>query len=184
MNNLINPFQGAFIKGRYILDNFLTTHILCHHLHSSKQQAALFKIDFDCAFDHINWSFLTELLRVRGFGERWIRWINSLLQSSSSKILLNEVPGKSFACRRGLRQGDPLSLLIFILCVDVLYRMIHLAATSQSLQAVGIGDVKLHTLQFADDMLLFFDGTTRSAAAIKVILDAFSAYSGLKINYQ
>nr|CAD1820597.1 unnamed protein product [Ananas comosus var. bracteatus] len=99
-------------------------------------------------------------------------------------ILLNGVPGKSFACRRGLRQGDPLSPLLFILCVDVLYRMIHLAATSQSLPAVGIGDVKLHTLQFADDMLLFFDGTTRSAAAIKVILDAFSAYSGLKINYQ
>nr|CAD1820598.1 unnamed protein product [Ananas comosus var. bracteatus] len=79
MNNLINPFQGAFIKGRYILDNFLTAHILCHHLHSSKQQAALFKIDFDRAFDHINWSFLTELLRVRGFGKRWIRWITSLL---------------------------------------------------------------------------------------------------------
>nr|CAD1829187.1 unnamed protein product [Ananas comosus var. bracteatus] len=57
MNLLINPFQTAFVKGRYILDNFLTAHILTHHLLSSKQQAALFKIDFDRAFDHINWHF-------------------------------------------------------------------------------------------------------------------------------
>ncbi len=51
---LINPFQTAFIKGRSMLDNFFTAHILTHHLHSTKQQASLFKIDFERAFDHIN----------------------------------------------------------------------------------------------------------------------------------
>ncbi|XP_020098941.1 uncharacterized protein LOC109717514 [Ananas comosus] len=60
MDKLINLFQGAFIKGRYIFDNFLTAHILIHHLHNSKQQAALLKIDFER--DHINWHFLLELL--------------------------------------------------------------------------------------------------------------------------
>nr|CAD1844318.1 unnamed protein product [Ananas comosus var. bracteatus] len=64
MNVLINPFQAAFVKGRYILDNFLSTHILVHHLQSSNQQAALFKIDFERAFDNINWHFLTELLQT------------------------------------------------------------------------------------------------------------------------
>nr|CAD1827918.1 unnamed protein product [Ananas comosus var. bracteatus] len=139
MNQLINPFQAAFIKGRYILDNFLTAHILVHHLHSSKQQAALLKIDFDRAFDHINWNFLFELLQARGFGQRWIHWISSLLQCSSAAVLLNGT--------------------------------------------AGVGDAKFHTLQFADDTLLFFDGSSRLAAVIKLILDAFSACSGLKINY-
>nr|CAD1828004.1 unnamed protein product [Ananas comosus var. bracteatus] len=184
MNQLINPFQAAFIKGRNILNNFLTAHILVHHLHSSKQQAALLKIDFDRAFDHINWNFLFELFQARGFGQRRIHWIFSLLQSSSAAVLLNGTAGLQFTCKRGLRQGDPLSPLLFILCTDVLFKMLHLASATHFLPAVGVGDAKFHTLQFADDMLLFFDGSSRSAAVIKLILDAFSACSGLKINYK
>lgn len=58
LNLLINPFQTAFIKGRHILDNFYCAHILIHHLHVSKTPVTVFKIDFERAFDHINWSFL------------------------------------------------------------------------------------------------------------------------------
>nr|CAD1834076.1 unnamed protein product [Ananas comosus var. bracteatus] len=183
MDRLINPFQAAFIKSRLILDNFNSAHILIHHLHSSKERAAVLKIDFERAFDHINWQFLFEVLKARGFGNRWIGWIKALLQSSNSAVLLNGVPGKAFPCKRGLRQGDPLSLLLFILCVDVLFRMLDLAVTAHSISAVGIGNVQLHTLQFADDLMLFFDGSTRSAAAIKIIVDSFSSNSGLKINF-
>nr|CAD1823673.1 unnamed protein product [Ananas comosus var. bracteatus] len=184
MNLLINPFQAAFVKGRYILDNFLSAHILVHHLHSSNQQAALFKIDFERAFDNINWHFLTELLQTRGFGQRWINWISCLLHSSTTAVLVNGAAGLPFTCKRGLRQGDPLSPLLFILCTDVLFQMLHFASSAHFLPSIGIGDAKLHTLQFADDMLLFFDGSTRLAAVIKLILDAFSATSGLKINFQ
>nr|CAD1829323.1 unnamed protein product [Ananas comosus var. bracteatus] len=79
MAQLINPFQTAFIRGRHILDNFFAAHILVHHLHSSNSQAAIFKIDFERAFDHINWNFLSEILQARGFGNNWIRWISCLL---------------------------------------------------------------------------------------------------------
>ncbi len=71
MESLINPFQAAFIKGRSILDNFYSTHILTHHLHSTNHQAALLKIDFERAFDYVNWQFLLELMQARGFGDRW-----------------------------------------------------------------------------------------------------------------
>lgn len=77
----------------------------------------------------------------------------------------------------------PLSPPLFILCIDVLYRMLQLAVASSSLPAVGIGEVQVHTLQFADDILLFFDESSRSVTIIKIILDTFSASSGLKINY-
>nr|CAD1838381.1 unnamed protein product [Ananas comosus var. bracteatus] len=180
---LINPFQTAFIRGRHILDNFYCAHFLIHHLHASKKQAALFKIDFDRAFDHINWAFLLDLLIARGFSSRWTGWISALLSSSSSAVLLNGVPGSSFQCRRGLRQGDPLSPLLFDLCVDVLFRLFDKAVLSGNLPGVGIGDVTIHSLYFADDALLFFDGSVRSAVVIKCILEAFSANSGLKINF-
>nr|CAD1835673.1 unnamed protein product [Ananas comosus var. bracteatus] len=148
LNQLINPYQTAFIKGRHILDNFYCAHILIHHLHASKRPAALFKIDFDRAFDHINWIFLNELLTARGFSNKWIGWISALLNSTTSAVLLNGVP-----------------------------------VLSDNLPAVGIGDVKIHSLYFADDVLLFFDGSVRSAIIIRCILDAFSANSGLTINY-
>nr|CAD1835017.1 unnamed protein product [Ananas comosus var. bracteatus] len=180
---LINPYQSAFIKGHHILDNFYTAHILTHHLHSTKQKAALLKIDFERAFDNVSWDFLLKLLKARGFGEIWIRWINDLLRSTSSVVLLNGALGESFPCKRGMRQGDPLSSLPFILCIDVLYRMLQAVTSSNYLPTLAIGDVKLLTLQFVDDVLLFFDSSIRSAATIKIILQAFSESSGLKINY-
>lgn len=183
MNQLVNPYQVAFIKGRHILDNFYCAHILIHHLHFSKQPVALLKIDFERAFDHINWKFLLELLQARGFGDKWIGWISCLLNSSSTAVLLNGTTGLSFPYKRGLRQGDPLSPILFVLCIDVLFRLLQRAVSSLSLLAVGIGKIKLHSLQFTDDVLLFFDGSSRSTDIIRIILEAFAGSSGLKINF-
>ncbi len=97
-------------------------------------------------------------------------------------MLLNGIPGEFFYCRRGLRQGDPLSPLLFILCIDSFYRMMHQAVSRSLLPAVGVGDLSIHSLQFADDLLLFLDGSARSAKVTKFLLDAFTAASGLKIN--
>ncbi len=180
---LINPHQAAFVKGRSILDNFLCAQFLVHHLHATKTEAAVLKIDFERAFDHINWAFVKETLAARGFGAFWIGWIDILLKSASAVVILNGTPGNSFNCERGLRQGDPLSPLLFILCVDVLYRMLQAAVTSDLLPGVGVGDLRFHTLQYADDLLLFFDGSMRSAAVIKLILENFSSCSGLQVNF-
>nr|CAD1818319.1 unnamed protein product [Ananas comosus var. bracteatus] len=103
MDQLINPFQAAFTKGCHILDNFYAAHILIHDLYSTKQQAALLKLDFERAFGNINWIFLTNLLQARGFGDRWTCWITSLQQSATTAVLLNGVQGKTFTCKRGLR---------------------------------------------------------------------------------
>ncbi len=146
LDDLINLFQAAFVKGRSIRDNFYTAHILTHHLHSTKQPTAILKIDFERAFDHLNWNFLLDLLRARGFSSKWISWISELLSSSSTAVLLNDSPGIFFDCKRGLRQGDPISPLLFILEVDVLFRMLHLASFNLLLPPVGVGEVKVHTL--------------------------------------
>ncbi len=143
----------------------------------------MLKIDFERAFDHINWHFLVDLLKARGFSKNWVGWTLAILHSSSTAVLLNGTPSSYFQCKRGLCQGDPFFPLLFILCIDVLFRMLHLATLHSLLPPVGAGDVNIHALQFADDLLIFFDGSRRSAGVIKVVLDAFSAASGLKINF-
>jgi hypothetical protein len=56
-------------------------------------------------------------MRQKGFGEPWIRWVSDFLDSGVSSVLLNGVPGKKLYCKRGVRQGDPLSPLLYVLGV-------------------------------------------------------------------
>lgn len=72
-------------------------------------------LDISKAFDSIYWAFLIEVLSHLGFGPNWCNLISYLLASSSTQVLLNGSPGNLISHRRGLRQGDPLSPMLFIL---------------------------------------------------------------------
>jgi len=78
------------------------------------------KLDISKAFDSVSWSFLLEVLSHLGFGMTWCNLISNLLSTSSTRVMLNGVPGDLIQHRCGLRQGDPLSLMLFILIMDVL----------------------------------------------------------------
>jgi len=78
------------------------------------------KLDFEKAFDKIEYKAILDVLAHMGFGVKWRSWIKSILKTETSMVLLNGVPGKTFHCRRGVMQGDPLSPLLFVLAVDLL----------------------------------------------------------------
>ena len=152
---MITPNQSAFIKGRFILDNFMLVQHTTKFLHQQKQARILLKLDITKAFDSVSWPFLLEVLQKLGFGQVWWDIFSSLLATSSTQILLNDSPGDRIEHRRGLRQGDPLSPMLFILVMDVLCYLVKKAADEALLQPLSRRTLQHRISLYADDVVIF-----------------------------
>lgn len=95
-------------------------------------------MDFEKAYDSLNWDILDEVLNKMGFGEKWQRCIRAFLGSASISILANESPTEEFKMERGVRQGDPLSPFLFILTIEGHNAMVKEARAKEMYQGVGV----------------------------------------------
>jgi hypothetical protein len=141
------------------------------------------KLDFHKAFDSVNWDILQKILRCRGFSPNWCKWIQELLQTGKSSILLNGVAGKWIACRNGLRQGDPLSPYLFIIVADVLKRLLQEDSLLPAVCHPLLDNTPCPILQYADDTLIFLRATLDGIMAVKNALMDFELATGLSINF-
>ncbi|XP_057425948.1 uncharacterized protein LOC130719340 [Lotus japonicus] len=139
MEELITPHQSAFVGGRQIQDNLIIVQEAFHKLKRagpcSRENAAI-KLDLNKAFDRIEWEFLRRALLAFGFEEAWVQLIMKLVRGVSYRFKLNGVIGEKLIPQRGIRQGDPLSPYLFIICMDVLSHMLSNNQTSGTLQGL------------------------------------------------
>ena len=125
------------------------------------------------------------MLHAKGFGPRWIKWVEKILYSATTSVLLNGVAGKIIKCRRGVRQGDPLSPLLYVLTADLLQSIVNHAWQSGEINLPIDDDfgMKYPIFQYADDTLMIMPACIDQIMHLKALLQAFSRSTGLFINY-
>ncbi|GMI90398.1 hypothetical protein HRI_002709100 [Hibiscus trionum] len=184
IGEIIGEKQFAFVKGRQILDCALIANELIHDMQHRKKRAVILKADFNKAYDSIDWLFLDKVMDNMGFGTKWRKWINWCISSPTVSILVNGTPSNKFKIKRGLRQGCPLSPLLFNLVGEALSGYIRKAEDLNLLAGVKIGrsEIKVSHIQFADDLIMFMDAEEKFVLNAKRILRIFEVMSGLKLN--
>lgn len=128
MGNLIGDSQSGFIKGRQASDNILLVKEVVHSIQKRRAKGLILKLDFEKAFDIVNWDFLLSTMEAMKFNSKWCSWIKSILGTTRISVLINGSPTNEFSLKRGLRQGDPLSPLLYNLVGEVLNSMLNCAA--------------------------------------------------------
>ena len=141
LSSLITEHQSAFAKDRLILDNivvaFETLHHMKHH-NSGKHGYMAIKLDISKAYDRIEWVYLEKLMEKMGFYARWVTLMMSCVKTVSYSIMVNGEPTEMIHPNRGIRQGDPLSPFLFLLCTEGLHALIKHSARNGDIKGFSL----------------------------------------------
>ena len=132
----------------------------------SRLPGVVCKLDIEKAYDHVNWEALFYLLGWMGFRLKWRRWIKACITSVCFSVLVNGSPEGFFGSSRGLRQGDLLSPLLFLLIMEVLSRLLKKTEECNLFRGFHVGSVnsvgvRISHMLFADDTILFCDASRK-----------------------
>ena len=175
---LIHNNQVGYVKGRQITNNIRTISDIFFYTKSKNIPGILINIDFEKAFDSVDWDFLKEVLKKFNFGNSLIKWIDVFYTDVSSCVINNGLTSEYFSLGRGVRQGDPLSPYIFILVVEILASNIR---QDEKIKGIQIGNHQIKVLQYADDTSGIVSDTNSAKQFLKIV-ETFGTYSGLKLN--
>ena len=187
--SLVSETQSAFVAGRLISDNILIAQEMFHGLRTNKACQGKYmavKTDMSKAYDRIEWEFIKALLQKMGFHQHWIKLMMECISSVQYRILLNGDPRGLIVPQRGLRQGDPLSPYLFILCTEALIANIKKAEREKQLTGIKVARAcpSISHLLFADDSLFFCKAQREECHTILRILKEYEVVSGQLINFE
>ena len=179
LSSVISNDQTGFLPNRYIGENVRLILDIIEYTDANDVPGTLFFIDFEKAYDKLEWEYVQKCLDFFGFGSDLKKWIKLFYAQISSCIINNGHMSNYFQLSRGVRQGCPLSCYIFIFAelMGIAVRL------NDNIKGIQIGD-KSHVkiTQFADDTTLILDGSKESIVNAVKVIEKFGLISGLKLN--
>ena len=176
---LIHSDQTGFIKGRYIGQNIRLLNDLMNYVDENKIPGILLFIDFEKAFDTLEWNFMNQALEKFNFGPKIRKWIKILYNDIESGVMNGGYMTNYFKVSRGVRQGCPLSPFLFVLSVEMLAIKLRHDNDCKGIKLPNSHEAKL--TQFADDTTVISSNIVSLKASLRII-NKFSDISGLKLN--
>lgn len=142
------------------------------------------KIDMSKAFDRVKWIYIDKMMAQMGFSKKWRSLISNCLSLVQFSVLVNGTPRENFKPRRGIRQGDPLSPYLFLICAEGLSPFLNREESLTNLKGFKINKLclSLTHLFFANDNLIFCRATEKECKVIKDVLGIYKKASGQTIN--
>ncbi|XP_050241207.1 uncharacterized protein LOC126690119 [Quercus robur] len=186
---LISPTQSAFVPGRLITDNVLLAYETLHAMHGrkkGKKGTLALKLDVSKAYDQVEWDFLKGMMIRLGFLGVWINRVMSCVSTPSISVRINGKAYGNIIPSRGLRQGDPLSPYLFLLCAEGFTSLLSKAEFEGRLHGVQICRRApcISHLLFADDSLIFFQANQEEVQEVSNTLHLYAEASGQCINFE
>ena len=181
---IIAPNQAGFVHGTQIFHNIsIVQDLVGLYKRKSTPPCCMLKVDIRKDYDSVEWEFLREMLITLNFPPKFISWIMACVTSPSFSLSLNGELHGFFKGKRGLRQGDPMSPLLFVICMEYLSRLLEYAQNQKGYQFhYRCKPLALNHLVFADDLILFCRGDYEPIMWNMRALATFAAASGLNEN--
>jgi len=180
MPDIISPDQTGFVPGRYIGCNIQRIQSLIDRCEEENIDGILLNIDFEKAFDSIDWNFILKALRHFNFPEKFLKWIKSFYTNIETSIVNNGHMSNFFQPQRGVRQGCPLSPYLFVIAAEILSLYIKQNIDIRGIKTSPTEDYTVS--QFADDTSIALHCSKPNILNTLDALEKFSITSGLKIN--
>lgn len=176
---IISDTQKGFLKDRFMAENTRLLYDMMHYLEEHDKTGLLLLIDFEKAFDSVDWNFLKKALRSFNFGPSICKWFETFYLYAKSSVINNGHISDFFNLERGCRQGDPLSPYLFIIGVELLSIKLK---SNPNIHGIVVDDSESLVSQYADDTFLVLDGTELSLKESLKCFESFYTVSGLKMN--
>ena len=179
IDKLIGKQQSAYIKGRNISENARLILDIFDYCDSTDTDGLLLLLDFEKAFDSVEWNFLFKTLKKFNFGPNFISWVKILYTNPIFRIKNNGWISKTCQMNRGIRQGCPISAMLYLFVAEILALKLR---ENNNIPGIKINDsTEIKTIQHADDLTLSLKNEESLNASLNVIR-LFCNITGTKVN--